>query len=67
MPQMKNATSASIPDSDYASAPFFSPDGQSVAVYRPGEIRRYFLRGGSQRVAEITTRIRAFRCGLGCR
>jgi len=52
--ELKNATSISIPDSDYASAPFFSPDGQSVAVYRPGEIRRYFLRGGSQRVAEIT-------------
>lgn len=51
--ELKNNTSEPVPNSDDASAPFFAPDGRSVAVYRPGEIRRYFLAGNSQRLVGI--------------
>jgi Tol biopolymer transport system component len=57
---LKDGASTLVPDTGDSSAPFFAPDGQSIAVYRPGEIRRYFLRGGSERIVEITPRFGLF-------
>ncbi len=52
--ELKKSESHVIPGSDWATAPFFSPDGQSVVAYAPGVLRRFFLAGGFTDIAEIS-------------
>ncbi len=57
---LSESESHAVPDSEGASAPLFSPDGEAIVAYVPGHLRRFFLNGSHIDLAPVSRRLALF-------